>query len=186
MVIPFLNILSEKECKEIIHNTKPLLKPTTVVNPTDGILKLHPHRTAAGVFINETPLLIQKIQNIVADITNLPIKNQEPPQVVRYKVGGEYKEHTDFTKRENDRRYSCLFYLNEDVEGGGTYFPDLKLQINPTLGTMIMWENLYNDGTPNPHSIHTGLPVSRGEKWILVIWVHENEIISKGVSKNLK
>ena len=59
------------------------------------------------------------------------------------------------------------------MEGGGTFFPKLKLNINPTTGTLVKWDNLYSDGSPNPNSTHSGMPVIKGEKWILVIWVNE-------------
>ena len=173
MVTPYLNILTNKECKEIIYNCQDILKPTLVLSSKGEIP--HPDRTAEGIFIYENPPVIQKIKDIVSQITNLPIENQTPPHVVRYKMGGEYKEHVDYldVERGKNRKHSCLFYLNEDMEGGGTYFSKLKLNINPTTGTLIKWDNLYSDGSPNPNSTHAGMPVIKGEKWILVIWIHE-------------
>lgn len=167
-------ILTSKECEEIIVNCKDKLEPSYVSTPNGP--KLDSMRTAEGIFIYENPPVIQKIKNIVSQLTNLPIENQTPPHVVRYKTGGEYKEHVDYLsnkERGENRKYSCLFYLNEDMEGGGTYFPKLQLGLNPTTGTLLKWDNLHSDGTPNPNSTHAGMPVIKGEKWILVIWVNE-------------
>ena len=167
------NILTFKECEEIISNCKNIVQPTLVFTPKGP--KLDSTRTAEGIFIYENPPVIQKVKNIVSQLTNLPIENQTPPHIVRYKTGGEYKEHVDYldVERGKNRKHSCLFYLNENMEGGGTFFPKLKLNINPTTGTLVKWDNLYSDGSPNPNSTHSGMPVIKGEKWILVIWVNE-------------
>lgn len=182
MVYPYLNILSYSECLEIIKNTKPFLQPQQIQEKQGKVLSSD--RIAEGSFIYSNPPIIQKIKKIVSNITNLPIENQEAPNVVRYKPGGHYKPHHDYFDpqdypdivQKGNRKYSCLFYLNEGFKGGETYFPKYKLKIGPTLGTLIKWENLYSNGNINPNSLHAGLPVIEGEKWILVIWVNENKI----------
>lgn len=182
MVYPFLNILSPSECSEIITNTVNNLKPLQVSGIKGSTYSSD--RIAEGNFIYSNPPIIQKIKNIVSNVTNLPIENQEVPNIIRYKRGGHYTPHHDYFdpkdfpkfKQRGNRKYSCLFYLNEDFEGGETFFPQYKLKIGPTLGTLIRWENLYPNGDINPNSLHAGLPVTKGEKWILVIWVNENII----------
>ena len=178
MITPYLNLLSPNECSEIIHNTIDKLKPLQV-----GIESTYdPGRIGDGTIIYSNPPLIQKIKNIVSKATNLPIENQEPPNVIRYKVGGLYKEHNDFLgsyksfKGGGDRKYSCLFYLNNNFKGGETYFPHFNLKIGPTIGTLVKWDNLLPDGTGNPNLLHAGLPVTEGEKWILIIWVNEKQL----------
>jgi len=182
MVYPFLNILTPLECSEIINNTLTTLQSLHVSEGEGSIYS--PDRIAEGAFIYSTPPLIMKIKNIVSKVTNLPIENQEAPNVVRYKKGGLYKPHHDYfdpkeypnISKIGNRKYSCLFYLNNSFEGGETYFPYYEVKIGPTVGTLLRWENLYPNGDINPHSLHSGLPVIKGEKWILVIWVNENSI----------
>lgn len=173
------NILSFSECDEIIFNCKNKMEPSMIV--TSNGPKLDPWRISDSTYIYENPPIIQKIKNITSQITQLPISYQEPISVIRYKTGGEYKYHTDYidyipSDPKRNRAYSCMFYLNDDLEGGETHFPKLQLSIKPTKGTLVKWDNLNLDDTPNPNSLHAGLPVTKGEKWILIIWVHNNLI----------
>lgn len=183
MIYPYLNVLTPSDCSEVINLNINALHPQSVLDNNKGRIQ-SPDRVAEGSFIYSNLPVIQKIKNIVSQVTNLPIENQEPPNIVRYEVGGHYKPHydyfdpkefPDFSQRGN-RKYSCLFYLNDNLKGGETYFPNYNLKIGPTLGTLVRWENLYPNGDINPNSLHSGLPVIEGEKWILIIWVNENKI----------
>lgn len=183
MIHPYLNVLSNNECQEIMYNSLPHLTPL-IVETEEGPKVDKTTRVGDGLFLTQTPSppIIQKIKEIVSTITNLPVSHQEMPNIVKYKVGGKYEPHHDFMsylsgqRCENDRKYTCMIYLNDAMEGGDTYFPNYKLKISPTKGTLVAWENLYPDGTPNPDSLHAGLPVTKGEKWILVIWVREKPL----------
>lgn len=184
MIIPYLNTLNKEECQEIIFNSSSHLQPAKV--KIENGSNINSQRKAEGAFILANPPVIQKVKNIVSQVTNLPIENQEMPHVVRYKVGGEYQEHYDFFdikssplefKRGGNRKHSCLFYLNDNFEGGETFFPYYKLNIGPTTGTLLKWDNLLYNNEPNPYSKHSGLPITKGEKWILIIWVRENKCI---------
>jgi prolyl 4-hydroxylase len=173
------NILTKVECREIIKNSLHHLTPALVVKPDDPIPTRHPDRVADAWFVTINPPIIQKIKQIVSDITGLPIEKQEPPNIVRYQKGGEYKIHADYHENVHNisegvkqRRFSCLFYLNDDFEGGGTDFPRIGFQIKPPSGTLISWENTDSEGEPYRNSIHAGLPVLSGEKFILIIWVN--------------
>lgn len=179
MVTSYLNALNTKECQEIISKCSPYLEPLQIMYK-DGVQSYHNSRIAEGVLIYENPPVIQKVKNIVSQITGLPIKNQENPQVVKYNVGGKYEYHNDYIESGdgNDRKYSCMFYLNEEgLVGGATHFPEYKLKIYPTLGALVKWDNLLPNGIPDRTSLHAGLPVTKGEKWILIIWVRENYFI---------
>jgi prolyl 4-hydroxylase len=181
MITPYLNVLTPQECLEIIKGGNNRL--TSLGVGGDNLIKTT-ERSAEGFFYNTLPLppLIQKIQNIVSKVTNLPIEYQEPPNIVRYKKGGQYIEHHDYLEDSidkniyGDRKYSCLFYLNTEFKGGETYFPYFNLKIGPTLGTLLKWDNLLPNGKGNIYSKHAGLPVIEGEKWILIIWVNEKKL----------
>jgi prolyl 4-hydroxylase len=34
----------------------------------------------------------------------------------------------------------------------------------------VIWNNLYPDGTPNPDTLHQGMPVKAGHKAIITKW----------------
>jgi prolyl 4-hydroxylase len=76
-------------------------------------------------------------------------------------------------KSGGQRVYSCLFYLNDEFEGGETEFPIKKIKVTPKIGRMLMWSNLKIDGSLDFESLHAGLPVISGTKWIAIVWVRE-------------
>ena len=181
MIEEFKNILSADECSELISISKSKLSEASILG-----VQLKNYRTAQSMWIYENTDLTKKIKNIIYEKTGLPIENQENVHIVKYSIGGEYKEHHDFFHPNTDyfqsqiekggqRVYSCLFYLNDDFEGGETHFPKVYCTVKAELGKLLVWENLYDDMSINPNSLHAGLPVTEGEKWICVIWVRERK-----------
>ena len=62
-------------------------------------------------------------------------------------------------------------YLNDDYSGGSTCFPKLQLDIKGQPGDMLHFHNLGADGLGHKDSLHAGLPVTAGEKWLLSQWI---------------
>lgn len=190
IVAEFHNVLTPNECNHLIEFGSKNLKALTVIGDAekDGVK----YRSGDGSWVKEPILdennidLNKKVKEIVSNITNLPIENQEAIHVVHYGIGGEYKEHHDFfhvdTKeypvhitRGGQRVYSLLFYLNDDFEGGETSFVKKKISIKPKKGKLLYWSNLKKDGSLDYDSMHAGLPVITGEKWIAIVWVRERK-----------
>lgn len=181
VVIEIENSITNDDCDELIKISQHKLVDAQILGE-----QLDNYRTAENTWIMENSDLVFKIKNIVSEYTGLPIENQEHLHIVKYKVGGQYKTHHDFFHENTDyyescvnqggqRSFSCLFYLNDEFEGGETDFPKLDITIKPKKGTLVIWKNLNEDGTPNHDSLHAGLPVTSGEKWICIIWVREKE-----------
>lgn len=61
-------------------------------------------------------------------------------------------------------------YLNHVSEGGGTEFPRIGVVVEPRRGKAVKFLNCDADGKPNPETLHAGLPVIRGEKWLATLW----------------
>lgn len=180
MIKTIENVLNNDECLEIIQEAKKYLTKMNVLGA-----KNDNYRVANGTWINQPDYLIQKIRNLIIKETGLPIENQEGFHVVNYEIGGEYKTHHDFfhpntnyfesqISRGGQRAYSCLIYLNDNFTGGETDFPKKDIKISPQTGKMVIWSNIEN-GKLDHDSLHAGLPVITGEKWISVIWVRENK-----------
>ncbi len=180
MLDEYLNILNKDECSELITLSSNKLFGATTLGAY-----IKEYRTAENTWLFETTELTEKIKKIVSEKTKLPIENQEQIHIVKYNVGGEYKEHHDFfhpntdyydsqIKRGGQRIYSCLFYLNDNFKGGETDFPKINYRTTPQLGKLVVWKNLNDDNTLNYDSLHAGLPVVEGEKWICIIWVRES------------
>ena len=53
----------------------------------------------------------------------------------------------------------------------------------PRLGQAIIWNNLYQDGRPNPDTLHHGMPVEQGYKAVITKWFRQRgrgKMYSKG------
>jgi prolyl 4-hydroxylase len=172
--------ISKSECYELIGmGSKNMTKAHTL-----GKDVADDYRTAENAWISESSPLVEKIKSLVSAKSGLPIENQEQIHIVKYNPGGEYKEHHDFFHPDTDyyedsmkmggqRAISCLFYLNDDFEGGETDFPTKKIRITPKTGRMLLWSSLKTDGSLDYESLHSGLPVISGTKWIAIIWIRE-------------
>ena len=98
----------------------------------------------------------------------------------KYEIGEFYKAHADFFSDaefklfgewSGQRTWTTMLYLNDVEEGGETEFKHLKLKIKPKEGTLLAWNNLNYDGSPNLKTIHEALPPKSGKKYIITkIW----------------
>ena len=180
------NVISPIECKILIDTSTPKLKRSGVIskNPISEV------RTSYNTFLhlrNESSQ-VQKILNRINDLTmklsNKPVENQEPLQVVKYTKDQYYKEHYDccvplespLCKKDNEnngfRHSTLLIYLNDVEEGGETEFPIINYKFKPKLGSAIYFFNLNKNETNfHPSSKHAGLPPIKGEKWVCNKWI---------------
>lgn len=147
-------------------------------------------RIAEGIWIKEPDEITTRFQHIIAGVTGLPIENQEEPHLIKYDVGGEYKTHYDYfipkssyyeeeMMRGGQRIFSTILYLNDDFTGGETHFPKYNLTVKPKSGSVFTWRNINKDGTMNKDSFHAGLPVTQGNKYIIVVWTRERSFVGK-------
>jgi prolyl 4-hydroxylase len=63
-----------------------------------------------------------------------------------------------------------MVYLNDGMEGGATRFTKIDYVAAPKAGMALLWNNLNADGSPNPHTMHCGEPVTQGHKIIITKW----------------
>ena len=81
--------------------------------------------------------------------------------------------HHPYYRRVGQRLASMVTYLNLPDAGGATDFPRRGLVVVPELGTGVLFNNTLADGAPDLDSLHAGLPVLRGEKWVATLWFRE-------------
>lgn len=71
----------------------------------------------------------------------------------------------------DQRMVTCLLYLSDMEEGGGTAFPNLDMEIRAKKGRMVLFHNCQEGSTdPHPDSLHAGLAILKGEKWACDFW----------------
>ena len=80
----------------------------------------------------------------------------------RYQPGERFNLHTDGFKlgdRPGERsRLTCMVYLNDDFEGGRTWFPELDVRVEPRTGMVLLFRHLLS---------HAGETVLAGTKYVL-------------------
>ncbi|KAG5177618.1 hypothetical protein JKP88DRAFT_202289 [Tribonema minus] len=150
-------------------------------------------RTSATCWLREddcaaSAALLAPITERVAAMSEQPASHQENLQVVRYGPEQEYQEHTDHIDSFNElefggRMSTCLIYLNggDDFDGGRTAFPRLTPRAAPVVpeaGAALFFVNVRLPCADpfamavHEASLHAGLPLTRGTKYVCNKWVH--------------
>jgi prolyl 4-hydroxylase len=66
-----------------------------------------------------------------------------------------------------------MIYRTKPADGGATRFKTIGKSIKPEAGKLLAWNNLLADGRPNPATLHQGMKVRRGTKYIVTKWFRE-------------
>lgn len=173
-------MLTAAECDELIALAQPRLQRALTVD-SDGSQQVDHRRTSEGMFfsLGEVPL-VDRIERRLATLLEIPVSHGEGLQVLHYLPGQEYEPHCDWfdpeqpgyaavTAAGGQRIASVVMYLNTPALGGGTAFPELGLTVTARRGTAVYFA--YEGGDLS--SLHAGLPVQEGEKWIATKWLRE-------------
>lgn len=167
-------LLSVRECAYLMGMAEPQLQPSFVTDPRTGGRMPHPIRTSLGMSFGPTleDLVVRRLNERIARASGSDVASGEPLHVLRYERGQEYKPHTDAMPGEvNPRRLTVLVYLNDGYEGGATRFPRLDLDCRGEPGDALIFANLAPDGRPDGDSLHAGLPIVSGVKWLATRWI---------------
>lgn len=180
------DFISEQDCKTIISIGEDNLKRASVAKNSERVISDYRTNRLTHLKFSMNPIL-QQVGEKACGLLNMPIENCEPPQVLHYAIGEEYKIHGDafdlltdngitFTQRGGQRVASMLIYLNEVEAGGETAFPNLGISVTPKPGRAVIFYNCYPDTTvPDVNSYHHALPVIAGEKWSMPFWFREGK-----------
>ncbi len=105
----------------------------------------------------------------------------EPVQGQRYLPGQEFKPHNDWfyvtesywpqeKSRGGQRSWTAMAYCSAVAAGGATAFTLLGFEIEPKPGVLLLWNNALPDGRPNEATLHAGMPVLDGAKYVITKW----------------
>ena len=171
------DFFGEQECKEIIdfsESRKDYRK--SMILDDAGVTKIDDTRTSYSINLSPAELgLYETLRNRAADFLRVPISHIEGLQCVRYAEGQQFFPHWDSNNKLN-RRHTLLVYLNDDFNGGETYFPELMLKVTPERGKALHFLNEDLDGNVIQYSLHAGLPVKKGIKYACNIWVKNRPV----------
>lgn len=152
-----------------------------------GLLAQNPEqdfRTSESCNLNPHHPVVGQVENKITALTGIEPRMGETIQGQRYAAGQQFKPHHDFFHTDQpywakqrdaggQRTWTLMVFLNDPLEGGETNFPDAQIAITPRRGALLMWNNLDVQGWPNPMSLHQGMPVRAGLKYVITKWYRE-------------
>ena len=191
------DFLSDEDCDALVAVAKGKgMQPSTVYSSTNDVIDTQ-HRKSETTWVHDKEHGAAKNLSLrIHATTGLPVSFMEALQLVHYGEKGFFNPHFDCCEAEKDdcsrlnkdaghRKYTLLIYLNDDMDGGETIFPNLKdatgapVRVRPKKGTAILFVSVADDHTTVlPEAFHGGLPVTRGEKWVANKWVHVREYVT--------
>jgi prolyl 4-hydroxylase len=177
----FRGLFTPAECAYLIDSAEPILAPSVVVDPATGRDVPHPGRTSemAGFTWQLEDPVVHALNRRLAALSGTDVTQGEPLQVLRYRPGQEYKPHIDaIPGTDNPRTVTILVYLNEEYEGGETYFTAPGLSVRGRLGDALLFRTLDANGRPNLAAEHAGMPVTGGTKLIASRWIHARPYVA--------
>ena len=172
--------LDPQTCTALIERIDQQRRPSEIADDV-GIANF---RTSETCDLDFRDPVVGEVDRKIADLLGLPLVASEPLQGQRYAPGQEFKLHTDtfepggydfyiHTADTGQRTWTAMIYLNEPEDGGATRFKTIGKTIQPEEGKLLAWNNLLPDGQPNPATLHQGMKVRKGTKYVLTKWFRE-------------
>jgi prolyl 4-hydroxylase len=172
--------LDPETCVALIAQIDERRRPSEIADDF-GIVNF---RTSETCDLDWRNPVVAAVDGRIAELLGLPLHASEPLQGQRYAPGQEFKPHTDtfepggydfyvHTADRGQRTWTAMVYLNQPDEGGATRFKTIGKSIQAEAGKLLAWNNLLPDGSPNPATLHQGMKVRRGTKYILTKWFRE-------------
>jgi len=174
------NFLTRDDCAALVA----LIDANRVPSPVVSDDPVPSYRTSETCYLYRGPDAVTVVEDRLDLLTGLEPCYGEALQGQRYAVGQEFKPHHDFfdtgqhywqdqVTMGGQRTWSAMTFLNEPEAGGRTFFPTAELMIAPKAGNLVIWNNMDDYGAPNPGSLHQGMPVEQGVKYVLTKWYRE-------------
>ena len=167
-------------CDALIERIDAVRRPSTIADPNGDAA----FRTSETGDLSASDPVVQAVEARLAAFTGLDPAYGEPLQGQRYAVGQEFKGHTDYFEPQGadferycsvagNRTWTVMVYLNAPAAGGATRFKAADKIIQPETGKLVAWNNRRPDGSLNPATLHQGMKVRDGVKYVITKWFRE-------------
>ncbi|MFA6122765.1 MAG: 2OG-Fe(II) oxygenase [Sphingomonas sp.] len=174
------NFLDAATCAALCDHVDATRRPSTISDSNGDPT----FRTSETGDLNPFDPLVIDLNARIAAFTGLDPAHGEPIQGQRYAVGQEFKAHTDYFEPDGidyhrycgiagNRTWTVMIYLNEPGAGGATRFKAIDKIIQPETGKLLAWNNRMPDGRLNPATLHHGMKVRAGTKYVITKWFRE-------------
>lgn len=176
------DFLSAELCEELIALIDSGRRPSTIADDNGDSY----FRTSETCDLSASEPAVQRLEAMLLELNGIDPAHGEPVQGQRYAVGQEFKAHTDyfapdgldfhkFCSVAGQRTWTFMIYLNEVVAGGATRFKTVGKTFQPEAGKLLCWNNRRPDGSVNPNTLHHGMKVRKGVKYVITKWYRDKE-----------
>lgn len=167
-------------CNQLIGLVEQGRRPSTIADPNGDDY----FRTSETCDLAADEPAVRELEKRLHELNGIDPAYGEPVQGQRYDVGQEFKPHTDyfepngsdfakFCSVAGQRTWTFMIYLNDVEAGGATRFKVIKKTFQPEPGKLLCWDNHRADGTLNPATLHHGMKVRKGVKYVITKWYRE-------------
>ena len=172
-------------CDWLIARARGRLRSALMYDGVTKTAQIDPHRTCSDYQFDilNADLVVQLVREKISAVTGLPTAFMEPPRIFHYATGQDIKAHFDRANDgingygggdyRGDRIVTFLLYLNDGYDGGDLSFPKVGFQCKGAKGDGIYFAHVDASGMKEPASLHAGLMVTSGEKWVMSQWIHD-------------
>ncbi len=169
------SMLSKKECIDVIHQSELLSFDKSKIakrgiDAQIGDVNLSIRDSSSVALSRTSSSLINSIYARCAELACVDVTRIETLQCVRYNDSQMFKPHFD-AGINLSRMTTLLIYLNDDFEGGYTWFPIVDLFIKPVAGSCLQFKSCDIHGRIFWQSEHSGTPVHSGTKYAINAWI---------------
>lgn len=172
----FENVLSLEYCQQIIkkHVDAGMNFNSGGQSRVESFAQVTELVEQRGISLGVDPYDYDILATAIAKYTRVPYTHIEAIDIYNYEEGRYLDLHHDYPydprqihyyKYGGDRVGTGIFYFNDDFEGGETYFPKLDVEIKPKAGSLLYFEQGYDEET-NWSTIHESKVITKGCKWI--------------------
>ncbi len=167
-------------CVELIALIDQDRRPSTIADPNGD----DHFRTSETCDLKPDQPAVQAIEERLEALNGIDPAHGEPAQGQRYEAGQEFKPHTDYFEPSGaeftqycsvagQRTWTFMIYLNEVEAGGATRFKVVNKTFQPQVGKLLCWDNHRADGSLNAATLHHGMKVRKGVKYVITKWYRE-------------
>ena len=169
-------------CEQLVQLIDTNRRPSTIADPNGDEY----FRTSETCDLDANEPAVQEVEARLLALTGIDPMHGEPIQGQRYEAGQEFKAHTDYFEPDGQdfarfcsvagqRTWTLMIYLNEPESGGATRFKVIDKTVQPEAGKLLAWNNRRADGSLNPATLHHGMKVRKGVKYVITKWYRERE-----------
>jgi prolyl 4-hydroxylase len=175
------DFLQAETCARLMELIDAKCRPSTIADDNGDTA----FRTSDTGDLDSQNHIVAEVEAHIAALLDVEPVFGEPLQGQRYAVGQEFKPHTDYFEpdgadydrycaRSGNRTWTAMIYLNAPGAGGATRFTRVGKTVQPETGKIIFWNNRRADRSLNPDSIHHGMKVRAGSKYVVTKWYREH------------